>query len=83
MGNARANAFWEAHLPADFRRPPDNDMSLLRTFITDKYVSKRYADRAFPEAPNIDTYSTHPVRQGGRAGMAGGMARSGENCRAA
>ena len=70
MGNARANAFWEAQLPPDFRRPPDNDMSLLRVFITDKYVAKRYADPAFPQAPNIDSYSTHPVSQG-RAGRAG------------
>lgn len=36
MGNARAAAYWEANLPADFRRPPENDMSLLRIFITDK-----------------------------------------------
>jgi stromal membrane-associated protein len=36
MGNARAAAYWEANLPADFRRPPENDMSLLRVFITDK-----------------------------------------------
>ena len=36
MGNARAAVYWEANLPPDFRRPPENDMSLLRTFITDK-----------------------------------------------
>lgn len=26
----------QANLPADFRRPPENDMALLRAFITDK-----------------------------------------------
>lgn len=62
MGNAHANEFWEARLPADFRRPPENDMGLLRTFITDKYVARRYAAREYPEPPNIDTYTTHPVR---------------------
>lgn len=60
MGNARANAYWEANLPADFRRPPENDMALLRAFITDKYVSRRYAAREYPDPPTIDTYSTHP-----------------------
>jgi hypothetical protein len=36
MGNARAAAYWEATMPADLRRPPENDMSLLRGFISEK-----------------------------------------------
>jgi len=37
MGNRRANAYWEARLPASFRRPAEGDMSGLSTFIGDKY----------------------------------------------
>ena len=62
MGNARGNAFWEANLPRDFRRPPEQDMEALRAFITDKYINKLYALRDYREPPNIDNYSTHPVR---------------------
>lgn len=61
MGNARAAAFWEARLPRDFRRPPENDMGQLRTFITDKYVEARYASRDYAEPPCSDNYTTHPV----------------------
>ncbi|GAB4816912.1 hypothetical protein N2152v2_003958 [Parachlorella kessleri] len=60
MGNARGNAFWEANLPRDFRRPPEQDMEALRAFITDKYINKLYALRDYREPPNIDNYSTHP-----------------------
>eukprot|EP00887_Chlorella_sp_A99_P000903 scaffold5.g903.t1 len=59
MGNARCNAYWEARLPANFRRPPENDMAALRHFITDKYVNKLYALRDF-EPPSMDNYSAHP-----------------------
>lgn len=65
MGNARANAFWEARLPPDFRRPPENDMALLRAYITDKYVERRYAAQGYSEPPGIDNYATHPVRRRG------------------
>lgn len=60
MGNARGNTFWEARLPKDFRRPPEQDMEALRAFITDKYVNKLYANRDYAEAPTIENYSTHP-----------------------
>ncbi|KAL4434139.1 hypothetical protein ABPG75_000580 [Micractinium tetrahymenae] len=75
MGNARANAFWEARLPPDFRRPPENDMALLRAFITDKYVERRYAAQGYAEPPGIDNYTVHPfmVQQAaGEGGTAGG-----------
>lgn len=64
MGNARGNAFWEASLPRDFRRPPEQDMEALRAYITDKYINKLYALRDYREPPTIDNYSTHPVRSG-------------------
>lgn len=60
MGNGRANAFWEAQLPRDFRRPAETDMAQLRTYITDKYVEKRYAAREFGEPPGIENYTVHP-----------------------
>ncbi len=74
MGNARANAFWEARLPPGFRRPPENDMALLRAYITDKYVERRYAAQGYGEPPGIDNYTTHPVRAGAcRCSGCGGM----------
>ena len=68
MGNARAAVYWEAALPPEFRRPPENDMAALRTFITDKYVSRRYASRQYPEPPTIENYMSHPVRSAGGRG---------------
>lgn len=62
MGNARGNAYWEANLPRDFRRPPEQDMEALRAYITDKYINKLYALRDYREPPSIENYSTHPVR---------------------
>ena len=38
MGNARANIFWEARLPADFQRPREGDMHQLSIFINAKCV---------------------------------------------
>ena len=37
LGNAKANLFWEANLPSNFRRPAEGDMSGLKNFITSKY----------------------------------------------
>jgi stromal membrane-associated protein len=37
MGNRRANLYWEARLPADFRRPREGDMRELSSFINKKY----------------------------------------------
>lgn len=73
MGNARANAFWEERLPADFRRPPENDMGQLRAYITDKYVARRYAARDYPEPPNSDNYAAHPVSGAGWEVGGGGL----------
>ena len=36
MGNARANLYWEARLPADFQRPREGDMRQLSTYINAK-----------------------------------------------
>jgi stromal membrane-associated protein len=60
MGNARANAFWEARLPGGFRRPPGgNPNPELAAFIRAKYVDRRYAaSDAAP--PDINNYTDHP-----------------------
>ncbi|KAK9838354.1 hypothetical protein WJX81_006733 [Elliptochloris bilobata] len=60
MGNRRANAYWEARLPANFRRPAEGDMSGLSTFIGDKYRSSAYALRAYSTPPTVDSYQGHP-----------------------
>lgn len=39
MGNAKANAFWEAELPQSFKRPSENDRGGLESFIRAKYFS--------------------------------------------
>jgi hypothetical protein len=62
MGNARGNAYWEANLPENYFRPADGDMAALRTFISDKYVHRRWAAKNFSEPPCIDNFQTHPVR---------------------
>ncbi|KAH7424881.1 hypothetical protein KP509_11G029600 [Ceratopteris richardii] len=42
MGNAKANAFWEAELPSSFRRPTENDRGGLEAFIRSKYEARRW-----------------------------------------
>ena len=37
MGNAKANAFWEAELRQSFKRPSENDHGGLESFIRSKY----------------------------------------------
>lgn len=62
IGNAKAALFWEASLPADFKRPMEADMFSLRVFITDKYAGKKYASKSYAEGPpSIDNFSTHPL----------------------
>jgi stromal membrane-associated protein len=43
IGNAKANEYWEARLPRDFRRPDATHPYELANFIREKYVSKRWA----------------------------------------
>jgi stromal membrane-associated protein len=38
MGNAKANAFWEAELRPSFKRPSENDHAGLESFIRSKYI---------------------------------------------
>lgn len=60
MGNIKANKYWEATLPASFRRPPGNSPNPeLASFIRDKYCDKRYAAKDV-ETPTIDNYQSHP-----------------------
>lgn len=60
LGNAKANAYWEARLPRDFRRPPSGTPTPeLVNFIRDKYQHRRYAALDV-EPPTIENYLTHP-----------------------
>jgi hypothetical protein len=61
MGNARAALYWEANLPRDFRRPPENEMARLRTFIMDKYCHRSYCVDRRSEPPTIENWAHHPV----------------------
>ncbi|MEW5317391.1 MAG: hypothetical protein WDW38_008690 [Sanguina aurantia] len=64
MGNARGNKYWEARLPANFRRPPgSNPNPELAAFIRDKYCERRYVPLDSPDPPTIDNYATHPYAQ--------------------
>lgn len=61
MGNVKGNRYWEARLPANFRRPPSgNPNPELAAFIRSKYVDKIYAATDVPDHPNIENYLTHP-----------------------
>uniref|UniRef100_A0A7S0RP86 Arf-GAP domain-containing protein n=1 Tax=Chlamydomonas leiostraca TaxID=1034604 RepID=A0A7S0RP86_9CHLO len=61
MGNIKGNRYWEARLPANFRRPPSgNPNPELASFIRDKYCDKRYAATDVTDPPNIDNYLNHP-----------------------
>eukprot|EP00884_Botryococcus_braunii_P011221 jgi/Botrbrau1/2009/Bobra.0052s0049.1 len=69
MGNRRANEYWEACLPKDFRRPSEGDMTALAVFIGDKYRNQAYAAQEFREAPTIENFREHPFMARG-AGLA-------------
>lgn len=42
MGNAKANAYWEAELPPNFKRPAETDRASLENFIRAKYEARRW-----------------------------------------
>lgn len=42
MGNAKANAYWEAEFPPNFKRPAENDRAHLENFIRAKYEARRW-----------------------------------------
>lgn len=44
VGNEKSNAYWEARMPPDFRRPATEDLEGLTKFIRDKYELKKWAD---------------------------------------
>jgi stromal membrane-associated protein len=60
MDNMKANSYWEASLPRDFRRPKDTEQSKLERFIQEKYVSQNFRDRDMPP-PTIKNYHDHPL----------------------
>lgn len=45
MGNAKANAYWEAELPPNFKRPAETDRASLENFIRAKYEARRWVSR--------------------------------------
>ena len=45
MGNAKANAFWEAELRQSFKRPSENDHGGLESFIRSKYFFLSYCHK--------------------------------------
>lgn len=45
MGNAKANGYWEAELPPNFKRPAENDRSSLENFIRAKYEARRWVPK--------------------------------------
>lgn len=64
VGNEISNAYWEARMPPDFRRPATEDLEGLTKFIRDKYELKKWADPN--RIPPADTY---------RNGNSGGQRR--------
>jgi hypothetical protein len=79
MGNVKGNRYWEAKLPANFRRPPSGTPNPeLASFIRDKYVDRRYVATDVSEPPNIDNYMQHPyTREEAGNGQASGNDSSG------
>lgn len=49
IGNERANAFWEAQLDPDFKRPSWDANEDVASFITAKYVQRRWAQKQKPK----------------------------------
>lgn len=48
-GNARANAYWEANVPAAVRKPKEGDgVRTVEKYIRDKYEHKRYVASSIP-----------------------------------
>eukprot|EP00898_Chlorokybus_atmophyticus_P006470 jgi/Chlat1/6824/Chrsp51S06514 len=58
MGNARANEYWEAHLPPNFKRPQESDRHALEQFIRAKYDRRDFAPRG--QAPPEPLPPTDP-----------------------
>lgn len=48
VGNAKANAYYEANLPPEFMRPMNGDRAGMQRFIYAKYVEKRWAAAGDP-----------------------------------
>lgn len=44
VGNEKANAYWEANLPADYQRPATDDTSGMTKFIRQKYEMQKWVD---------------------------------------
>lgn len=54
-GNARANAYWEANVPATVRKPKEGDgVRTVEKYIRDKYEHKRYIASSIPSSKKSD-----------------------------
>jgi len=52
-GNARANAYWEANVPATVRKPKEGDtVRTVEKYIRDKYEHKRFIASSIPSKKN-------------------------------
>uniref|UniRef100_A0A0C9RYU1 TSA: Wollemia nobilis Ref_Wollemi_Transcript_2296_1966 transcribed RNA sequence n=1 Tax=Wollemia nobilis TaxID=56998 RepID=A0A0C9RYU1_9CONI len=60
MGNAKANAYWEAELPQNFKRPAENDRAGLEHFIRAKYETRRWVPRNV-RSPSKTQEEKHPA----------------------
>ncbi|KAH0787782.1 ARF GAP-like zinc finger-containing protein [Histomonas meleagridis] len=56
VGNARANAYWEALLPADYQRPASGDTNGMIKFIRQKYEQEKWVDHNM-QPPHIKPHS--------------------------
>ncbi|GAQ83014.1 ARF GTPase-activating domain-containing protein [Klebsormidium nitens] len=45
MGNQKANEYWEAELPSNFKRPSEQDRPAVESFIRAKYERKAFVAR--------------------------------------
>ena len=72
VGNAIANAYWEANLPKDFVRPDPGSRYEMTNFIKQKYVNKKWAAQGPPpgyrdpvesEPPPAPVPRSHPPRR--------------------
>jgi len=61
-GNKRANDFWQANLPRDFRIPNENDpVTAVERWIRDKYEVRRFASRTVPAWVDSDVDLSLPL----------------------
>lgn len=62
-GNARANLYWEANLPAHVKKPTaDDNVRTVERFIRDKYELKKFVAASIPPPGASRSAAPEPVR---------------------